>query len=70
MKDGWHVICGFDVYIENDRIVRGTLGAGTSYRAAYPYKQYKNMRGWHNVSGTISANAFRYGVNRGNVTLF
>ena len=38
MKDGWHNILGYNVYIENNKVLRGTLGEGSTYRTAYPYK--------------------------------
>lgn len=65
MKDGWHSISGYDVFIENGKVMRGTLGSGTNYRPVYPYKHFLGDRGWYNVSGQIIANAFRYGVKRG-----
>lgn len=52
-KDGWHVIKGFKVYVENNRILRGTLGNGTDYRLAYPYKS--TWQGWAMGKPTIAA---------------
>lgn len=69
MKDGWHIIKGYDVYIEDGRIMRGTTGRGTTtYRAVYPYKYKREdgMRGWHNCSGAgVKVDTFRKGVNKG-----
>ena len=39
-KDGWHTICGYSVYVENDRIVRGIkLDRNKSPVPAYPYRR-------------------------------
>lgn len=34
VKDGWHVICGEDVYVENGCVVRGMRDG----RTTYPYR--------------------------------
>lgn len=69
MKNGWHTVMGYEVLIEDDKVIRGTLGSGTSYRAAYPYKHYKGYSGWHNVAGKLTVSAFRYGVKNGSVMM-
>ena len=66
-KDGWHKIAGCDVFVESNKVLRGTIGSGTSYRTGYPYK-YIPGSGMVNVSG-VSVDAFRYGVKRGNIEL-
>lgn len=63
MKDGWHTILGYDVYVENNRILRGTLGEGFTCRTAYPYKWNKTYRCWIKNTG-VSINSFRNGVKR------
>lgn len=70
MKDGWHTIYGYDVLVMNGCIIRGTLGEGTTYRPAYPYKHFKGYPGWHNVAGELSVSAFRYGIRNENVNMF
>lgn len=63
MKNGWHKILGYDVYIEDNKVLRGTLGEGSTYRTAYPYKWDKTHRCWiKNTS--VSINSFRNGVKR------
>ncbi len=66
IRDGWHKVAGYDVFVEGGKVLRGTIGSGTSYRTGYPYKYYRT--GAYNVAG-ISVNAFRYGVKRGNIEL-
>ena len=34
MKDGWHIIAGYDVYVEDNKVIRGTLGDGVTYQSA------------------------------------
>lgn len=63
MKDGWHIILGYDVYIENNKVLRGTLGEGITYRPAYPYKWDKKCRCWIKVSG-ITVGSFRHNVKK------
>lgn len=41
MKDGWHKINGYTVYIEDNKVVRGV----TDNRTTYPYK-YMIGLGW------------------------
>lgn len=65
MKDGWHIIYGYDVYVEDGKIIRGTLGKGLNYRTAYPYKHFRGQEGWYNVAGMLTISAFRYGVKNG-----
>ena len=68
MKNGWHKILGYDVYIENNKVLRGTLGEGSTYRTAYPYKWDKTHRCWiKNVD--VSVNSFRNGVKRESVIM-
>lgn len=70
MKDGWHKIAGYDVYIEDNKVIRGTLGEGTSnYRTAWPYIWIGGPPNvWSNCTG-LSVEAFRAGVRRGTVKL-
>jgi hypothetical protein len=70
MKDGWHKIQGYDVYVENDKILSGLKPSYTGIGSvtAYPYKESKRG-GWDNVAG-ISASAFSKGVSNGSIALF
>lgn len=66
--DGWHIISGYRVYVEDGRVLRGILGNGNSQRTAYPYRACRTG-GWDNVSG-LSVDAFRAGVRRGSISMF
>lgn len=70
MKDGWHVIAGYNVYVEGDKITHGTLGEGTSnYRTAWPYRWIGGpTNAWSNCAG-LTVSAFRAGVKRGTIRL-
>jgi hypothetical protein len=60
MKDGWHKIAGYDVYVESNCVRYGICkwkGVTT-----YPYRKSR-YGGWDNCSG-ISIEAFRAGVRR------
>ena len=69
MKDGWHVVAGEDVYVENNKVVRGTTGTGLYIRPVYPYRYDRKYEDWNNRSGLISVSAFRAGIKRGTVVL-
>ena len=60
MKDGWHTIKGYEVYVEDERILRGTVkdGNGNSV-TAYPYR-HNQEGGWDNASG-VKVETFRKG---------
>lgn len=54
MKDGWHVVSGYIVYVENNRIMHGTTWDHT--RTLYPYHSTKN--GMENAVG-VNVETFR-----------
>lgn len=69
MKDGWHNIAGYNVFVEGDKITHGTLGEGTrNYRTAWPYRWDNKYNAWNNCTGLTVA-AFRAGVKRGTIKL-
>jgi len=63
IADGWHTVEGYEVYVENGKILRGILGKGNAQRTAYPYKVSKY--GGMDIDTGISVDAFRAGVKRG-----
>ena len=77
MKNGWHTIGGYSVYVENGCVTHGIKrDHNNSIITAYPYrkcwrysggKRYQN--GWYNCSG-LSVNAFKSGVCRGTIGMF
>jgi hypothetical protein len=65
MKDGWHKIQGYEVYVENNKVIRGLKENGTL--PAYPYKTAKDG-GWDNAAG-VSVSTFSKGVADGRYIL-
>lgn len=67
MKDGWHVVSGYNVYVENGKVLRGTLGEGITLRPAYIYRASR-YGGWDKEEA-VTVGAFRSAVNRGTMKL-
>ena len=68
MKNGWHKILDYDVYIKDNKVLRGTLGDGVAYRPANPYKWDKRYRCWIKTTG-INISTFRKGVKRESIIM-
>lgn len=67
-RDGWHTLQGYQVYIQNNQILRGLKSdQNGSELTAYPYRISK-YGGWDNCTG-ISADGFIAGVRRGTIIL-
>lgn len=64
-KDGWHTMCGYDVYIEDGLVVRATCGEGVRYHVVYPYQYMQGWHCWTNVSRMVRAETFRRGLYSG-----
>lgn len=64
-KDGWHVVCGFDVYIRNGYIIRGVADRGR--KTIYPYRRHKY--GEWSLDQFMTPSAFRSAYKRGTVRL-
>ena len=66
LSDGWHIVCGYDAYIEDGRIVRMTKrGRDGSEVPAAPYRACR-YGGWSNDTG-CTVDAFRTAYLRGNM---
>lgn len=65
IKDGWHVIAGYRVYVENGCVQHGLTSDGQ--RTTWPYRKSK-YGGWDNDKG-LTVDAFRAGVARGTVMM-
>ena len=59
VKNGWHTISGYTVYVEDSKVLRGL--SSDKQRAVFPYRAVKD--GWDNASG-LTVDAFRVGVRR------
>lgn len=56
IKDGWHIIKGCEVYVENGRVIRGVKNDINGGRVpAYPYKSVED--GW--MIGEPAVSTFR-----------
>ena len=66
LSDGWHVVCGYDAYVEDGRIVRMTKrDRNGSEVSAAPYRACR-YGGWSNDTG-CTVDAFRTAYRRGNM---
>lgn len=68
MKDGWHHIKGYRVYVEFGYIWRGTKETANGRVAAWVYRYNPRYGGWYYVEH-ITPSAFAAGVRRGTVKL-
>lgn len=69
MKDGWHTICGWRVFVDDDRVIMGTSGTDLKQKPIYPYRYSKTENCWVNAA-PISVAAFRTGIRRGTIQMF
>lgn len=59
MKDGWHKIKGYEIYVEDNCVMRGIKYDYNNIPvAAYPYKIVKD--GYSNTTG-VNVSTFRSG---------
>ena len=65
INDGWHIVSGYEVYVEDGKVLRGL--SSDKQRTVYPFRAVRD--GWDNDSGLTVA-AFRAGVRRGTITMF
>ena len=68
MDNGWHIIKGYNVYVEDGYIVRGVRRYDLSYCTVYPYIPSK-YGGWDNASKELTVSAFRSRLARGTVIM-
>ena len=66
IKDGWHVLMGYDVYVENSRVLYGVTSDGQ--QTIYPFRSVRTG-GWDNASG-LTVDSFRAGIRRGTIRMF
>lgn len=67
VSNGWHSLCGYDVYVEDGYVLRGVQGDGVNMKTTYPYRLCRKG-GWDNACG-ISVSAFRSACRRGTVRM-
>lgn len=63
VKDGWHKVYGYDVYVE-DGMVKRAISNGVT---AYPYRASR-YGGW-DIDTHMSLDALRAGISRGTMVI-
>ena len=63
VKDGWHKVCGYDVYVEDGEVKRAISDGCT----AYPYRRSRHD-GW-DLDTHMSIDALRSGLLRDTVII-
>ena len=65
-KDGWHIVYGQNVYVENGKVVLGTTkDENNSEVTCYPYEYNKEHDCWVNISREVTLTAYRAGYKKG-----
>ena len=67
MKDGWHTVTGYEVYVEGNKVIRGVHRCRDGYVVAWPYRAVGSAT-WENVAG-VGVEAFRAACRRGNMAM-
>ena len=66
IKDGWHVVYGENVYVENEKVIRGIKKDGNNSEVTcYPYEYNKDQDCWVNVYGKVTISSYRSGRKKG-----
>lgn len=68
MKDGWKVVNGYKVYVEDGFVTRAVDGEGNDQHTVYPYR-WSDKNGCWSSTGKITTAALRAGLNRGTIKL-
>ena len=66
MKDGWKIVNGWQVYVEDGYVLRGIEEDWQGYRSVIPYRYNRKLRCWTST-GKITPAALRAGLNRGSM---
>ena len=65
-KDGWHVVYGENVYVENGKVTHGvSKDINGSEVTCYPYEYSKEHNCWINISGKVTLASYRTGRKKG-----
>lgn len=70
VKDGWHTICGYSVWVEDGKVRRGVSGEGCNMHPIYPYRWAGKPHNCFVSDPNMSADAFRNAVRRGTAQMF
>lgn len=69
IRDGWHTICGCEIYVEDGFITRGVSADQNGNRVSARVFRSCKSGGW-DKEDKITPAAFRAGFNRGTIRLF
>lgn len=70
VKDGWHTICGYEVYVEDGKVRRGIATVSGNQTTIYPYRWLGKPYNCYTSDPYMSVDAFRSAVNRGTAQMF
>jgi hypothetical protein len=66
IKDGWHVVYGESVYVENGKVTHGVKkDENNSEVTSYPYEYNEDHDCWINISGKVTLASYRHGRKKG-----
>ena len=65
IKDGWHKLYDYEVYVENGIVKHGTkYDIHRGYTTVYPYRWYKEYNAWGRWQ--VKYSTLRNGIKKGN----
>lgn len=70
VKDGWHTICGYSVWVEDGKVRRGVAEVNGERCAVYPYRWLGKPHNCFTSDPYMSVDAFRSAVRRGTAQMF
>lgn len=68
VKDGWHIVAGYKVYVENGYVKRGIIEENVGAKTSFPYVAGK-YDGW-DLDQYVTVNNFRRKVKAGTAKMF
>ncbi len=68
--DGWHIVAGENVLVENGKIIRAIKGQGNNAVSAQVYVRADNGTGWCNAGGSLTPSQFYFRKRRGTAAIF
>lgn len=70
LRDGWHMVAGWEVYVEDGRILRGVMELCDGSRVTcYPMRHDRRRDVWGWDRKPLTPAAFRAGLARGTIRM-
>lgn len=67
MKDGWHVMAGYQVFVEDGKVIRGIANG----EPVYPYRRIEfQVERSGTLDTSMSPSALRACINRGTAMMY